>query len=111
MAANRLDVVALAKLRTELTELQSAVITEAEQIVAHYRGGGDASSSLWNFAHCLALRSRDLRPLQERLARAVALLADVLHRMEGRQRKKNPPLRALSPTRRIISRAAPTALS
>ncbi len=70
MAANPVHIVALAKLRTELTELQRAVITEAEQIVAHYRGGGDASSSLWNFAHYLALRSRDLRPLQERLARA-----------------------------------------
>ena len=61
---------ALAKLRTELAGLQNAVLAEAEPIIARYCDGGEASPSLWNFAHYLALRSRDLRPLQERLARA-----------------------------------------
>ena len=65
-----LNILALAKLRTELAGLQSAVLAEAEPIVARYCDGGGACPSLWNFAHYLALRSRDLRPLQEHLARA-----------------------------------------
>lgn len=70
MAANPFDIAALAELHAELVALQRTVMTQAEQIVAHYRGPGAANPSLWNFAHYLALRSRDLRLLQDQLARA-----------------------------------------
>lgn len=71
MATNCSDITALAELHRDLVELRRAVMAEAAQILAHYLGDGDAvSPSHLNFAHYLALRNRDLRPLQDRLAHA-----------------------------------------
>lgn len=71
MAANPLDTAALAALHAELAALRRAMANEAAEIVARYRGDtGAARPGLRNLAHYLALRSRDLRPLQNRLAQA-----------------------------------------
>ena len=71
MATNCSDITALAELHRDLVELRRAVMAEAAQILAHYLGDGDeVSPSRLNFAHYLALRNRDLRPLQDRLAHA-----------------------------------------
>ncbi|MFZ5655036.1 MAG: pyruvate kinase [Pseudomonadota bacterium] len=56
----------LAALYDEVRELRSAVLADAGRILR--RSGGSCAPERDNLAHYLALRSRDLRPLQERLA-------------------------------------------
>ncbi|MGK2915647.1 MAG: pyruvate kinase [Porticoccaceae bacterium] len=70
MATSLLDITTLAELHRDLVELRREVATEAAQILTRYSGDdGAANPSRSNFAHYLALRNRDLRPLQDRLAR------------------------------------------
>ena len=71
MATTVLDMTALAALHRDLVELRREVALEAAQIRSRSRGDDAvANPSLLNFAYYLALRSRDLRSLQDRLARA-----------------------------------------
>lgn len=74
----------LAALSREIAGLVQAVATEGDEIAAPWASwiaGSDYAPSALNLAHYLALRHRDLRPLQERLMTAGL---SSLGRMESR---------------------------